>query len=92
MELIGCSIPFLMRHLKSKFQPWMTFANHGKWHIDHIRPCSSFDLTCPEQQRVCFNWQNLQPLSAKENMMKGSSLEWTPLSAVDEGMDGLELE
>lgn len=83
MDLIGCTIDFLMAHLESKFEPWMSWANHGKWHIDHIIPCSAFDLTCPEQQKLCFRWQNLQPLSAKENMMKGSKLEWTPLEAID---------
>ena len=40
------------------------------WHIDHIRPCESFDLSDKEQQLVCFNYRNQQPLSAKENLKK----------------------
>ena len=44
-------------------------------HIDHIRPCASFDLTDPAQQRLCFNWRNLQLLSAVENQAKHDS--WT---------------
>ena len=26
--------------------------NHGSWHIDHIKPCCSFDLTKEESRRV----------------------------------------
>ena len=45
------------------------FKWHG-WHIDHIIPCAFFDLTKASHQRVCFNWQNLQPLWAKDNLSK----------------------
>ena len=70
LELIGCSISELRAHIEAQFKPGMTWANHGKWHIDHIRPCASFNLTDPEQQRQCFNYKNLQPLWAEENLRK----------------------
>jgi hypothetical protein len=59
----------------------MTWENHGRygWHIDHIRPCASFDLADPEQQRKCFHYTNLQPLWASENMRKGD--KWEPVAA-----------
>jgi hypothetical protein len=61
----------------------MTFDNFGKWHIDHIIPCASFDLTKPEQQRQCFHYTNLQPLWAFENLSKGSKINLTtPYSVV----------
>jgi signal recognition particle GTPase len=46
-ELIGCSIASLNDHLESKFTKGMSWDNYGLygWHIDHRRPCSSFDLT-----------------------------------------------
>ena len=72
MELIGCSIDKLWNHLESKFESWMTKENYGLWHVDHKIACAKFDLTCPEQQRICFNYKNLQPMEATENMRKGA--------------------
>lgn len=76
-ELIGCSIEQLMAHLESQFLPGMSWDNRGRWgwHIDHIRPCASFDLTDPLQQKMCFHYTNLRPLWAKENLSKGSRWE-----------------
>ena len=76
MELIGCSIPELRRHLESQFEPGMTWDNHSVhgWHIDHILPCKHFDLTDPEQQKICFHYTNLQPMWAKDNLSKGDKI------------------
>lgn len=41
------------------------------WHIDHIIPVSSFDLTNPEEVKKAFAPENLQWLPAKENISKG---------------------
>jgi signal recognition particle GTPase len=71
VELIGCSVEELKTHLASKFTKNMSFDNYGKWHIDHIKPCASFDLSKPEEQLKCFNYTNLQPLWAKDNLSKG---------------------
>lgn len=71
-DLVGCSFSDLRGHIQSQFQPGMTWDNYGQWHIDHIRPCASFDLTDPEQQRACFNFKNLQPLWAADNLRKGT--------------------
>lgn len=72
-ELLGCSIVELKRHLENLFKEGMSWENYGfqGWHIDHIRPCASFDLTDPEQQKLCWNYSNLQPLWAKDNWVKG---------------------
>ena len=41
----------------------MSWDNHGDiWEIDHILPCSSFDLTKLEEQQKCFHFSNHQPL------------------------------
>ena len=75
-ELLGCSIPELKQHLQGQFTSGMSWENYGEWHPDHIRPCRSFDLTDPEQQRACFFWANLQPLDGPENHAKSDT--WTP--------------
>ena len=75
LELLDVSnIEFVWKHLESKFKPGMTRENCGKWHIDHIVPCASFDLKCPVQQLTCFHYSNLQPLWAKENLSKGAKI------------------
>ena len=70
LELIGCSADQLMHHIESQFKQGMSWKNKGKWHIDHIRPCASFDLTDPAQQKECFHYLNLQPMWAKRNYKK----------------------
>ena len=81
MELLGCDID----HLKIYLQ-FTAYANDyldfdienysGKeYHIDHIVPCASFDLSYPEQQKQCFHYSNLQILEAKENISKGAGYD-----------------
>jgi len=76
INLIGCSIEDLKKHIESQFKERMSWENHTMhgWHIDHIKPCASFDLTDPEQQKECFHYTNLRPLWAKENLSKGSNI------------------
>jgi hypothetical protein len=79
IELIGCKPQELKKYLESKFRPGMNWDNHGfgddKWHIDHIKPCNSFNLLNPEEQKACFNYKNLQPLWQHENLSKGSNYD-----------------
>jgi len=53
----------------------MTWENHGEWHIDHIKPCSLFNLLNEDEQKKCFHYTNLQPLWASENLSKGCKYE-----------------
>lgn len=78
LELLGCTVEELRAHIEAQFEPWMTWDNwaHDTWHIDHIKPCASFDLTDPEQQRECFHYTNLRPLEATENMQKNARLNY----------------
>ena len=74
LKLIGCPIGFLKKHLESQFKLGMSWNNYGKWHIDHIIPCASFDLSKSEEQQKCFNWTNLQPLWAEDNLSKSDKI------------------
>lgn len=73
-KLLGCTMEELKTHLQNQFSIGMSWDNYGQWHIDHIRPCSSFDLSDTEQVNQCFHYSNLQPLWAKDNWSKGSKL------------------
>jgi hypothetical protein len=75
-ELLGCTVSEARAHLQSKFLPRMSWDNRELWHIDHIRPCASFDLTDLEQQKQCFHYTNLQPLWATDNHRKGAKTQW----------------
>ena len=74
LELIGCTIDELRKHLESKFEPWMSWENQGRggWDIDHIIAMSKFDLKCPVQQHACCHWSNLQPMEHIANIKKGT--------------------
>ena len=74
-QLTGCELPFLKGYLEAKFVEGMTWENHGEWHLDHIKPCCSFDLKDDEEQKKCFHYTNLQPLWAVENLSKGGKYE-----------------
>lgn len=73
---LGCSIDELKTHLESKFQPGMTWDNWSPtgWHIDHIKPLASFDLTDRNQFLEACHYTNLQPLWARDNLSKGDRL------------------
>lgn len=77
LELLGCSFDDCRKHIEALFQEGMSWENYGfdGWHIDHIRPCASFDLTDPKQQAECFHYTNLQPLWAIDNIKKGDFFE-----------------
>jgi hypothetical protein len=72
--LLAMELPEFRIYIQGQFRPGMTWENYGPvWHLDHVRPCASFDLTNPEEQKICFRWDNHQPLFAEDNLRKGDS-------------------
>ena len=72
-DVIGCEISFFEKYLESKFEPWMTWDNYGKydgelnygWDIDHVIPLASAET---EEDIIKLNhYTNLQPLCSKIN-------------------------
>ena len=49
-------------------------GNESKFHLDHITPLSSFDLSNKEQLQIAIRWDNLQVLTVEENLRKGAKL------------------
>lgn len=74
-EVLGYSPQQLREHLEPLFQRGMSWGNYGAWHVDHIRPLSTFDLATVEGIRLANSLHNLQPLWAKKNLQK--SAKWS---------------
>jgi len=74
LQLLGCTVEQLRAHLEARFTSGMSWSNYGEWHIDHIKPCSSYDMSDPVQQAACFHYTNLQPLWAIDNLKKGDAV------------------
>jgi hypothetical protein len=67
----------LRKKIEATFKSGFSWANHGTiWHLDHKRPCASFDLTDFTQLKQCFHWSNLEAISVAENLSKGA--KWNP--------------
>ena len=72
-ELIGCTGAELADHIEKQFKRGMTWENYGSaWHVDHITPLSYFDMSNLDDQRRAWNWQNLRPLPAIQNITEGN--------------------
>jgi len=69
LELLGCTIEDFVQYIERQWLPGMNWENHTSngWHIDHIKPCNTFDLTNIEEQRKCFHYTNLRPLWSFDN-------------------------
>jgi hypothetical protein len=75
IERLGCSIDFLKQHLEVQFTEGMNWDNQGinGWHIDHIRPLASFDLSKKSEQFKACHYSNLQPLWWYDNLVKSDN-------------------
>lgn len=76
-DLVGYNVDELKEHLEKQFIKGMTWENHGDWHIDHKIPIAVFNYTKPEHEdfKKCWALDNLQPLWAKDNLIKHSRLD-----------------
>ncbi len=76
LDLLGCSIEELKHHLESQFTSGMSWDSCGLngWEIDHVKPCASFNLSDPKQQKLCFHYTNLQPLWSEDNRIKADKI------------------
>jgi hypothetical protein len=76
LTYVGCSLNFLKLWFECQFDQYMSWDNHGSyWHIDHINPCSAFDLTKNDMLYKCYNWSNLRPVYYLENLSKSNKID-----------------
>ncbi len=73
-KLLGCTKEYFKKYFESIFIENMSWNNFGKWQIDHILPCSAFDLKNSEEQEICFHYTNLRPLWKQENLKKNNKI------------------
>jgi hypothetical protein len=71
-KIIGCTPDELRLYIESKFQPGMTWENHGNglnsWNLDHIIPLSS--AKSKKELIKLGHYTNIQPLWYTENKQK----------------------
>lgn len=76
IKYVGCDIDFFKKWIEYNFDENMTWENHGKyWHLDHIKPCASFDLTLQEEIYKCYNWTNYRPCEKTTNIIKSNKID-----------------
>ena len=76
-KLLDCSKEFLKKwFLYNLDLDNMSFENYNDWHIDHVIPCSVFDLTKQEDIEKCFHWTNIRPLDKRKNLAKSNKILW----------------
>ena len=75
MDLCGCSLPTLKRHIEKQFTDDMSWNLRSSFHIDHIVPCSAFNLSNEIEQGACFWFRNLQPLTPSVNISKNAKFK-----------------
>lgn len=78
-KLLSCDKKFLIKWFEYQLcldeELGMNWENYGSlWHIDHVKPCASFDLLDEKQQIICFHWTNIAPVLKPYNLSKGSKI------------------
>ena len=66
----------LIKHLELQFKDDMIWENYGEWHVDHIKPISSFNIVemGDEEFMKCWSLGNLQPMWGEENIRKSNKI------------------
>lgn len=52
---------------------WQNYGDH--WHIDHVIPIKKFNTLNDDEANICFNWRNVTPMRADENMKKKANID-----------------
>lgn len=72
---LGYTTAEFKAHIEQQFEPWMTWTNHGEWHIDHIVPVLWFVERGITDPAVVNALANLRPIARAENLRKSWKVE-----------------
>ena len=73
--IIGCKYYEFKKWFIYLFDEEMSFENYGEyWTVDHVYPCSKYDLTIMKNVYECFNWRNLRPMIKLKNSCKTNKI------------------
>lgn len=74
-KYIKCTSDFFKNWIEFQLYDGMTMENYGEfWHIDHVKPCASFDLSREKDIEECFSWKNMRPLRSDKNKKKNDKI------------------
>lgn len=72
-DVLGCTKQEFIQHLESTLPKGRSIKkDYGrgldKYQVDHIIPCSLYDLTDESEVKMCFNWRNMRLVTARVNL------------------------
>lgn len=73
-EMLGYGPSDLYASIESKFKDGMGWHNRSEWHIDHICPVSKLIAAGATDMSIINHLDNLQPMWAKENIIKSDRI------------------
>lgn len=82
----SCYLGLTKEQLKQKFEDdpnGMNWANYGQWHVDHIVPLASFDLTKIEEVKKAFHHTNIRRMWGAQNSAKGARVTHRLLNDIE---------
>lgn len=80
----GCLLIILKKHLSNTMEEGMTWNNYGTykkkenirtWHIDHIIPSSSFNMSNDIERKACWHYKNLRACWWDDNIVKSNKFD-----------------
>lgn len=77
VDTLGYTVEDFVTHMEKQFTGKMSWDNYGShWHVDHVIPIKHFLDTGIKDPRKINCLSNLRPLKAKDNLIKGASVEY----------------
>lgn len=78
LKLLGGTRDFLLSYFTEHMPVGCDIDKRDSYVIDHVVPCAAFCLASPDEQRMCFHYTNLLPVTRTYNQRKSDNIgpEW----------------